>query len=51
MLMLRMRNLYDGKYDSLTGAQIRELFRREDAERVAELMHEMLNPVGDNKNE
>jgi len=48
-LKLRIHNLYIGKYDNMTGAQIRELFRREDAEEITEQLREALNPTGVNR--
>ena len=42
-LKLRLHNLYSGKYDKMTGAQIRNLFRREDADDVVEKMREVLS--------
>lgn len=41
-LKLRIHNLCSGKYDTMTGAQLRELFKREDAEDVTDRIREAL---------
>lgn len=41
-MKLRIHNLCTGKYDNMTGAQIRELFKREDAEELTKHIREAL---------